>query len=311
MSLQTRKRRAVLTVLSALCLLIVFALNARAQTPTPSPTPTTTTTTTAPPQSSAPCTPPPACPALAPHVFQVSVNLKQNDKTLPVARKPLYLSPCAFNLEKLPAHGRAPSRKSYYAGVKASPQLINWLEANNCDTVYCRELTREEVTCNTSSASCVPEFVQAYNEALSKLKGDQELARKWVMNYAPLSTPQLRVGFHDEKMKWLVAEVAAVERASGLAPGTIKSAVTDRQGIAYFYDLCPGAYYISNLAPAEVGVDRIVWETAAIKVEKSDTLEKIPVTLTNVISTGELWPVDPEGLLERELAALSRSLEEL
>ena len=33
---------------------------------------------------------------------------------------------------------------------------------------------------------------------------------------------------------------------------------------------------------AEIGGDRIHWETTAIKVEKSDTLEKIPVTLTNV-----------------------------
>jgi len=262
----------------ALCLLIVFALDARAQTPTPSPTPTPT-----PAQTSAPCVPPPSCPALAPHVFQVSVNLKQNDKSVPVARKSLYLSPCPFNLEKLPAQTtRAPSRKSYYASVKASPQLINWLEANNCDTVYCRELRREEVTCNTSDAACVPEFVQAYNEALSKLKGDQELARKWVTNYAPLSAAPLRTGFHDEKMKWLLTEVAAIEKASGLPPGTVRSTVTDRQGIAYFYDLCPGAYYISNLAPVEVGGDRILWETTAIKVEKSETLEKIPVTLSNV-----------------------------
>lgn len=258
---------------SALCLFMWLALDAQAQTPTPSPTPA---------QTSAPCVVPPSCPALAPHVLQVSANLKQSDKSVVVARKPFYLSPCPFNLEKLPGQTRPPSRKSYYAGVKASQQLINWLEANNCDTVYCRELRREEVTCNTSDATCVPEFVQAYNEALSKLKGDQELARKWVMNYAPLSSAQLRVGFHDEKMKWLMAEVAAVEKASGLAPGTIKSAVTDRQGYVYFYDLCPGAYYISNLAPAEVAGERILWETTAIKVEKSDTLEKIPVTLSNV-----------------------------
>jgi hypothetical protein len=256
-----------------LCLGLVFALRTQAQTPTPSPTPT---------PSSAPCTAPPSCPALAPHVFQVSVNLKQSDKTVVVARRPFYLSPCPFNLEKLPVQSRAPSRKSYYAGVKASPKLINWLEANNCDTIYCRELRREEVTCNKSDGGCVPEFVDAYNEALSKLKGDQELARKWVTNYAPLSTVQLRVGFHDEKMKWLAAEITAVEKASGLAPGTIRTAVTDRQGYVYFYDLCPGAYYISNLAPVEVGGDRILWETTAIKVEKSDTLEKIPVTLSNV-----------------------------
>jgi len=198
-----------------------------------------------------------------------------------VARTPIYLSPCPFNLDKMPMGARAPSRKSYYASVKASPQLINWLEANNCDTVYCRELTKEEVTCKVGDAACVPEFVQAYNDARTSLKGDGELARKWVTNYGPLATPQLRVGFHDQKMKWLAAAVAGLEKAQGLAPGAIKVAVTDRQGYAYFYDLCPGAYYISNLAPAEVGTDRILWETTAIKVEKSDTLEKIPVTLTN------------------------------
>src|SRR5438045_4074902 len=83
------------------------------------------------------------------------------------------------------------ARKSYYASVKASEQLIKWLEANNCDTVYCRELTKEEVTCNTSSPTCVPEFTRAYNEALQKLKGNAELARKWVTNYAPLSSVEL------------------------------------------------------------------------------------------------------------------------
>jgi hypothetical protein len=201
---------------------------------------------------------------------------------MPVARRPFYLSPCPFNLEKLPSQPAAPSRKSYYTRIKASPQLINWLEANNCDSIYCRELRREEVACKSGEQTCVPEFVQAYNEALSKLKGDQELARKWVTNYAPLSQPELRMGFQQEKVKWLDAMVAAVEKASGLPIGTIRTTVTDRQGIAYFYDLCPGVYYISNLAPAEVGGERILWETGAIKVERSDTLEKIPVTLTTV-----------------------------
>lgn len=256
---------------SVLCLLIVFALDVQTQTPTPSPTP----------QSSAPCAAPPSCPTLAPHVFQVAVILKQGDKSVPVARRPIYLSPCPFNLEKLPAQNSAPSRRSYYSSIKASQQLIDWLEANNCDTIYCRELTKEEITCNSSSANCVPEFVRAYNEALSKLKGDQARALKWITNYAPLSTPQLRVGFFEEKRKWLAEAVAAIEKASGLAPGTIKTAATDRQGYAYFNNLCPGNYYISNIAPAEVGGDRIIWETTAIKVEKSDTLEKIPITLTN------------------------------
>lgn len=256
-----------------LCMIVFCALSSQAQQPTPSPSPTPS-----------PCAQPPACPTIAPSVLQVTATWQQDNKVTQLARKRFYLSPCPFNLEKVSGINAAPSRKSYYAGVKASPQLIKWLEANNCDTIYCRELRREEVTCKTTDADCVPEFVNAYAEALRKLNNNAELARKWITNYAPLSSMELRIGFYTAKAKWLDAAVAAVEKASNLAPGTIKTAVTDRRGVAYFYDLCPGTYYVSNLAPVEVGGERITWETTAIKVSKPDVLETTPVSLTNVPS---------------------------
>jgi hypothetical protein len=256
---------------SVFCLLALLALSSPAQTPTPSPSP-----------SLAPCAPPPACQTTAPSVLQVTATWQQENIVKQLARKRFYLSPCPFELEKISNLSPAPSRKSYYTSVKASPQLIKWLEANNCDTVYCRELRLEEVTCKTTDAGCVPEFVNAYKEALGKLKGNAELARKWIINYAPLSQPELRIGFHTAKRKWLDSAVAAVEKASNLAPGTIKSSVTDRLGVAYFYDLCPGTYYISNIAPIEFQGERLIWETLAIKVLKPDILEKIPVTLNTV-----------------------------
>jgi hypothetical protein len=273
MSLQLRKCRAVLMTAAVLCLSVSFALNSQAQTPTPTPTPTSST---------APCALPPACPTLAPSVLQLTATWQQDNKVTQLAGKRFYLSPCPFNLEKISGPGPAPSRRSYYAGLKASPQLIKWLEANNCDTVYCRELRREEVTCKTTDADCVPEFVNAYTEALGKLKGNMELARKWITNYAPLSSPELRVGFYTAKTKWLGAVVAAVEKAANLPSGTVRSAVTNKRGVAYFYDLCPGAYYVSNIAPLEIQSDRLIWETLAIKIGKPDVLETIPVSLSNV-----------------------------
>lgn len=215
--------------------------------------------------------------------------LEQNDKVTQLARKRFYLSSCPFNLDKIPGAGRAPTRKTFYSAVKASPQLIKWLEDNNCDTVYCRELTRAEVTCKITDAGCVSEFVRAYNEALRSLKGNEELARKWVTNYEPLSAPEFRLGFYKEKEKWLAAAVKAAELSAGLAAGTIRTTMTDRSGVAYFYDLCPGTYYISNLAPIEVDGESLVWETTAItlkgpKPNEPDQLSVTPIFLANVPS---------------------------
>ncbi|HKQ52412.1 MAG TPA: hypothetical protein VJT74_08595, partial [Pyrinomonadaceae bacterium] len=209
-----------------LCLLVTCAPEPRAQTPTPQPSPA----------PASPCTQPAPCPKLAPRVIQLTVvykkgtePLQQDDKVTQLARKRFYLSSCPFNLDKLPSATRGPSRRAYYTGIKASPQLLKWLENNNCDTVYCRELTAAEVGCKSGEVTCVPEFVSSYEEALRKLKGDAELARKWVTNYGPLSAAELRVGFYEQKMKWLDAVVKEAERAASLPAGTIRTAMTDRR----------------------------------------------------------------------------------
>lgn len=280
MPLRLRKSVGVCTRLAAaLCLLAACALGSRAQTPTPQPSPT----------QASPCTQPAPCPRLAPRVIQLTVvykkgtePLQQDDKVTQLARKRFYLSSCPFNLDKIPTAARPPTRGDYYSNIKASPQLVKWLEDNNCDTVYCRELTAAEAGCKSGEAVCVPEFVSSYEEALRKLKGDAELARRWVTNYGPLAAPELRVGFYEQKMKWLDAVVKEAERAASLPAGTIRTAVTDRRGVAYFYDLCPGTYYISTLAPVEVGGERIVWETTAINVKGPKAGEVEPLAVTPV-----------------------------
>lgn len=279
MQLRSRNLRALLLAAAAvLCLAAAQAPDARAQTPTPSPTP---------PAQQSPCTPPPpSCPTLAPRLIELTAAYKKGteplagDEGLKLARKRFYISPCPFNLDKVQGPGRAPTRRGYYSGVKASEPLIKWLETNNCDTVYCRELRRDEVVC--TGPNCVPEFTRAYAEALKKLKNNEELARKWVTNYDDLAKPEFRTGFFKAKSKWLADTVAAVERANGLAAGTIKSVMTDRGGVAYFYDLCPGTYYISNVAPTEVEGERISWETAAITIKGTKAGEPDQLSLTKV-----------------------------
>jgi hypothetical protein len=274
----------------ALGLSLAFAHNGRAQTPSPTPSPVAGL-------ASAPCAQPSPCPKLAPRVIQLSViykkgdqPLQQDDKVTQLARKRFYLSSCPFDLNKIQARGGpAPTRRAYYSQLKASPQLIRWLEDNNCDTVYCRELKPEEVTCKPTDSACVPEFTRAYEEGLRKLKNDAELARKWVTNYEPLNAPALRIGFYQEKAKWLDAAIGAMELAASLPAGAVRTAMTDRRGVAYFYDLCPGTYYISNVAPLEVEGESLLWETTAINIKapkagEQDQLSVTPVFLANVPS---------------------------
>ena len=208
---------------------------------------------------------------------------QQTDKDLTqLVRKRFYLSSCPFNFDKIQAAKPLPTRRSYYAKLQASPQLIKWLEDNNCDTIYCRELRMEEVTCNTGNTACVPEFTRAYNEALKSLKMDAARALKWVTNYEPLSKGELRIGFYMEKARWLEAAIKEVEKAAGLPAGAIRTAMTDRRGVAYFYDLCPGTYYISNLAPVEVDGQSLVWETTAITIKGPEANGQDQLSMTQV-----------------------------
>src|SRR5437763_7629657 len=63
-----------------------------------------------------------------------------NANKLALARKHFYLSPSPFNLATSVNLKTAPSLRSYYKGVGASEQLIEWLDDNHCETIYCREV---------------------------------------------------------------------------------------------------------------------------------------------------------------------------
>jgi len=133
-----------------------------------------------------------------------------------LARKRFYLSSCPFNLANNANLTTAPSLRSFYQSAGASPQLIEWLEENYCETIYCRELTAQEVKCEgLEPKKCVPEFNSSYRNALAKLNGNQDLARKWITNYLPLSSSKLRVGFYETKTVWLKAAVGAIEKGLG------------------------------------------------------------------------------------------------
>lgn len=226
--------------------------------------------------------PTPACAnGASPGVIQLVPDTTQATNRLKLARKRFYLSSSPFNLINTVNLKSAPSLREYYKNAGASAQLVNWLEQNYCDTIYCRELRADEVKCDgASSQKCVPEFLTAYRTALEKLKGDQELARKWITNYEPLSLMTLRIGFYQAKVAWLKDAAESIARRMG-SNYNLKSSITDKDGTAFFYDLCPGTYYISSIGPIEIDGTAIFWETdKPVRVEGPPAVNRaVVVTL--------------------------------
>lgn len=212
--------------------------------------------------------PPPCKEGAFPAVLQIVPDSSSPANRLKLARKRFYLSPCPFNLSNNINVTTAPRLRPYYEGIGASQQLIRWLEENHCQSVYCRPLTIDEVKCEETEASkCVPEFVASYRNALSDLKGNATLALRMITTYPPLSESKVRTGFDEVRTAWFANAVAKFEALTA-RNYKIRTTLTDKDGIGFFYDLCPGAYYISSVGPIDIeGVD-LIWETTRpIRVE--------------------------------------------
>lgn len=163
----------------------------------------------------------------------------------------------------------AVSRDCYYRSIGASEALIAWLKLKDCESVYCREVESEHV----EGAEAVPEFQRAV--ALGEKEfGSRDLARKWlVLNLSD----DLRSGFYtrqQQKLRELINQAEEISKAKVL------SVMTDSFGTAYFTDIQPGTYIISNLIPTELGTMGEIWN-AEIKVKPGDLATELPFLISN------------------------------
>ena len=140
------------------------------------------------------------------------------------------------------------SRDCYYRGQGASRQLIKWLNENDCESVYCREV--DDTYINGSEA--VPEFKAAYGQALQELK-TPEVARRWLANYVPA---EMRDGYYNSKQKAIGVLIEQAETSTGKP---VMSIMTDRKGTAYLTGIEPGTYTISNLLASETEKTSLLW----------------------------------------------------
>jgi hypothetical protein len=214
-------------------------------------------------------------PARQSGVLRLRARVKLND-TAPLrglARKRFFLIHGSLEQNRglVDAIERQPlmTRTCYYTKTGASPALINWLKDGDCDSVYCRAVEQEFV----SGPKAVPEFASAFT-ASEKEFGSGSTALKWVVMNLP---PNLRDGFYRDRKSVLEALLKQAQTTSG-AP--VQSVMTDRNGTAFFTDLGPGTYVLSNLVPVEIGQTLATWN-CEVQIKPDDLASEKPYLISN------------------------------
>lgn len=206
-------------------------------------------------------------------VLRLRVRVKLGDATRGLARKRFFLIKGSLEQNKalVETMQRQPliTRDCYYRQAGASNELINWLKENDCESVYCRELEAEDV----EGPQAVPEFANAL-VAGEKSLGNRTLARKWLtVNLHE----KLRDGFYRERQ----TEIAAIiKQAEAAASARVLSVMTDRNGTAYFTDLQPGSYTLSNIVGTEIGANVALWN-CEVQVKPGDLATEKPFLISN------------------------------
>jgi hypothetical protein len=205
--------------------------------------------------------------------LRVRVKLSDSGPLRGLARKRFFLIP--GSLEQNRALVEAVERQAlvtrdcYYTRNGASSALIEWLKEADCESVYCREIEQQFV----SGAKAVPEFATAF-AASEKEFGSTATALKWLTTNVP---PNLRDGFYRDRKAVLDGLLKQAQTNSGVA---VQSVMTDRNGTAFFTDLGPGSYVLSNLVPAELGQTLSTWN-CEVQIKNEDLAAEKPYLISN------------------------------
>ena len=204
-------------------------------------------------------------------VLRLRVRVKADDAApmRGLARKRFFLIPGTLEQNRglLNAIEQQPlvTRDCFYKKLGASAALIDWLKAGDCESVYCRSVEKDFV----AGPKAVPEFATAFS-ASQKEFGSDDTARQWLTTNL---TANVRDGFYRDRQQL----IQTLLKTSG---AQVYSVMTDRNGTAYFTDLGPGTYVLSNLVPTELGQTLATWN-CEVQVKPGDLATEKPYLVSN------------------------------
>ena len=205
--------------------------------------------------------------------LRVRVKADESSPLRGLARKRFFLIPGTReqNRTLIETIERQPlaTRDCYYRKLGVSAALINWLKEGDCESVYCRVVEKEFV----AGPKAVPEFASAFASSQKEF-GSEETARQWLTTNL---SPDVRDGFYRDRQQVINT---LLKQAQSSSASVVHSVMTDRNGTAYFTDLGPGTYVLSNLIPAELGQTIVSWN-CEVQVKVGDLATEKPYLVSN------------------------------